>query len=179
MSEDIKQMYQKAGMKPPKGRGVHKKKFHRCVTKVAAGAKKRGKKVNPFAVCMSTLGAEKAVKASHRRSESMEDKMFNAIVDGLVEMDLAELGEKYGLEIDAAVIKAVAAYHSEDALQYKADGKEEAYAASIEDLEELLADEVVGADEELTQFVQSMIDQAQAESTEEPEDDELDVDNDE
>lgn len=64
MSEKIKSMYRRAGMKPPKGKGVHTLKFHRAVTKIA---KKDGSVDNPFAVAMASLGAGKAVKKSHRR----------------------------------------------------------------------------------------------------------------
>ena len=98
----------------------------------------------------------------------MKKELFSKIVDSLIEMDMAELGDRYNIEIDAAVIKAVAAHHLEDALKYKAEGKDEAYAASIEDLEELVTDDMVGADEELTQFVQDALDQAQADEVTEP-----------
>ncbi|MFA5068172.1 MAG: hypothetical protein WC466_09115 [Candidatus Izemoplasmatales bacterium] len=65
-SKDIKSMYRSAGMKPPKGKGIHTKKFHKCVTSVG----KTGSTDNPYAVCMSSLGKEKAVKSSHRTDES-------------------------------------------------------------------------------------------------------------
>ena len=59
----IKRMYRKAGMKPPKGKGIHTAKFHRAVTKIA----KKGGVENPYAVAMAALGPEKAVRKSHRR----------------------------------------------------------------------------------------------------------------
>jgi hypothetical protein len=65
VSKKIKAMYRKAGMKPPKGKGIHTEKFHRCVTKVG----KRGGVTNPYAVCMASLGKKKAVKKSHRRKK--------------------------------------------------------------------------------------------------------------
>lgn len=65
-SEDIKKMYQKAGMKPPHpGKGIHTKKFHSCVTQVG----KEGDVDNPYAVCMASLGKDKAVKKSHQRKD--------------------------------------------------------------------------------------------------------------
>ena len=43
-------------------------KLDRCVADVKAGAKKRGKKVNPWAVCRSTLGTDaEIVKSDPRR----------------------------------------------------------------------------------------------------------------
>jgi len=82
-SDEIKAMYRKAGMKPPKGRGIHTKKFHTCVTKVGKKAKEAGKKivsgdiqgdneVNPFSICMKSIGRDAAVKKSHRRAESID-----------------------------------------------------------------------------------------------------------
>ena len=64
MSERIRQAYRLAGLKAPDGKGIHTAKFHRCVIKV----KKSGSAVNPYAVCMSSLGSKKAVKKSHRKS---------------------------------------------------------------------------------------------------------------
>jgi len=67
-TKDVKAMYRKAGMEPPHpGKGIHTKKFHKCVTSVGD---EDGK--NPYAICMSSLGKEKAVKASHRTDENME-----------------------------------------------------------------------------------------------------------
>ena len=63
MSKKIKKLYKSAGLKPPKGRGLHTEEFHRCVIKV----KKSGSADNPYAVCMSSLGVKKAVKKSHRK----------------------------------------------------------------------------------------------------------------
>jgi hypothetical protein len=60
-TKDVTAMYKKAGMEPPHpGKGIHTKKFHKCVTSVG----KKGEVDNPYAVCMSSLGKEKAVKAS-------------------------------------------------------------------------------------------------------------------
>ena len=63
MSEAIRKEYRKAGMKAPDGKGIHTLRFHRCVIRVS----KKGDVKNPYAVCMSSLGSEKAVKAGHRR----------------------------------------------------------------------------------------------------------------
>ncbi|MDD1444072.1 hypothetical protein MEO93_27765 [Dolichospermum sp. ST_sed3] len=64
-TKDVNAMYRKAGMTPPKGKGIHTKKFHKCVTDVGA----KGDIDNPFAVCMSKLGRDKSVKSSHRRED--------------------------------------------------------------------------------------------------------------
>ena len=66
-TKDVNAMYKKAGMTPPDGKGIHTKKFHKCVTSVGD---EKGK--NPYAICMDSLGKEKAVKASHRTDENME-----------------------------------------------------------------------------------------------------------
>jgi hypothetical protein len=67
-TKDVYAMYKKAGMEPPHpGKGIHTKKFHKCVTSVGD---ENGK--NPYAICMSKLGKEKAVKSSHRTEESTE-----------------------------------------------------------------------------------------------------------
>jgi uncharacterized OsmC-like protein len=67
VSKNIKKLYRDAGLKPPDGKGIHTAAFHRCVVqlkkKMRAG---KSKKVNPYAVCMASLGAAKAVKKGHR-----------------------------------------------------------------------------------------------------------------
>jgi hypothetical protein len=69
-TKDVYAMYKKAGMEAPHpGKGIHTKKFHKCVTSVGD---KGGK--NPYAICMSSLGKNKAVKASHRTDEGMEKR---------------------------------------------------------------------------------------------------------
>ena len=71
MSKEIKDLYRKAlsrgakNIAVPKGKkGIHTKAFHSCVTKVA----KSESADNPYAVCMSKLGKEKAIKKSHRKA---------------------------------------------------------------------------------------------------------------
>lgn len=305
MSEDIKQMYKKAGMEPPDGKGIHTKKFHRCVTSVAKDAKKNGKKivtgdaegedeVNPYAVCMAQLGKKKAVKKSHRESkkwqtESVVDNYmiskgvydsvsqlyretqgsdfdtvlmdfpieesdiieidnkkdfeklaltlpeFNEVYDdsldeydtkifkyknwllfvdtsgydyprykalvkssdlpegfwsgedqeeavqkaaeSLLEMDLDDLADEYDFEIDSAVIKALIAHRLEDAKKHNGAGREEAYRAAVEDLEEILMDEMVGEDEDLLSIAQDAVNMAK-DLEEEPEEEEGDEDED-
>lgn len=61
MTEKIREMYEKAGLRPPPGMGIHTEKFHRCVIKV----KKKGKIRSPYAVCMESIGPKKAIKKSH------------------------------------------------------------------------------------------------------------------
>ena len=69
MSKKIKQLYTKAGLKSPDGKGIHSKKFHRCVIdiklKIAKGEMPEG--TNPYAVCMKFIGKEKAVKKAHQK----------------------------------------------------------------------------------------------------------------
>ena len=65
-TKDVYAMYKKAGLEPPHpGKGIHTKKFHKCVTSVGDEDNK-----NPYAICMAKLGKEKAVKASHRTDEN-------------------------------------------------------------------------------------------------------------
>lgn len=85
-SEEIKKMYRDAGLKPPDGKGIHTKKFHSCVIQNTLDAKKTGKKVNPHAICMASLGKEKAVKKAHQKSESVSiRKRILEKVKGLIE----------------------------------------------------------------------------------------------
>jgi hypothetical protein len=64
MSEKIRELYRKAGQSPPKGnKGIHTLAFHKCVVDVS----KKGNVDNPHAVCMASLGRNKAVHASHRK----------------------------------------------------------------------------------------------------------------
>lgn len=64
MSEKIREIYSKKGLKVSDGKGIHTEAFHRCVASVT----KKGKARNPHAVCMAMLTPLKAVKKSHRRS---------------------------------------------------------------------------------------------------------------
>lgn len=64
MSRKIRAMYKKAGIKAPNGKGIHTEKFHKCVVDVS----KKGGVKNPHAVCMASIGKEKAVKKSHQRN---------------------------------------------------------------------------------------------------------------
>lgn len=77
-STDVKQMYKKAGMAPPKQeKGIHTKKFHKCVTSVG----KDGGVDNPYAVCMASLGKDKAVKKPHQKESYIEDTQ-ECVIDG-------------------------------------------------------------------------------------------------
>jgi hypothetical protein len=71
MSKSIKKMYREKGLTPPKGKGIHTKKFHKCVVSVKSKKKEQGKseedQPNPYAVCMSSMGREEAVRKEHRR----------------------------------------------------------------------------------------------------------------
>jgi hypothetical protein len=64
MSAKIREMYVKAGLTPPVGKGEHTQKFH----SMAIGIKKSnpGMSMNSaYAIAMSKLGRNKAVKKSH------------------------------------------------------------------------------------------------------------------
>lgn len=62
--EGVKNMYRNAGITPPKGKGIHTKKFHEA----AVGLIKEGyPKDSAYAIAMSRLGKKGAVNASHRR----------------------------------------------------------------------------------------------------------------
>ena len=63
MTKAIKEMYRKAGVKAPDGKGVHTARFHRCVVQVS----KDPSIESPHAVCMKSLGVAGAVKKGHRR----------------------------------------------------------------------------------------------------------------
>jgi len=69
MGKSVKEIYRKAGLKPPKGKGIHTLKFHRCVVSCKVGQRKKGRKkvTSCHAVCMAGIGRDKAVKKSHRR----------------------------------------------------------------------------------------------------------------
>jgi len=71
MSKDIKKMYRQKGLTPPKGKGIHTKKFHKCVVDVKVKKREQGKseqdQPNPYAVCMKSMGREQAVRKEHRR----------------------------------------------------------------------------------------------------------------
>ena len=63
MSERIKNIYREAGLTPPDGKGIHTEAFHRCVVKLTL----EGEVDSPHAVCIASLGPEKAIRAEHRR----------------------------------------------------------------------------------------------------------------
>ena len=69
MSKEIKKLYKRAGLKPPKGKGIHTLKFHRCVVECKVGQRKKGRKKvrSCHAVCMASIGRNKAVRKSHLR----------------------------------------------------------------------------------------------------------------
>jgi len=71
VSAKIKALYHKAGIKPPKGKGVHTKKFHSMAVELM---KKGFSKTHAYATAMMTLGRNKSVKKAHRR-EAL-DKVF-------------------------------------------------------------------------------------------------------
>jgi len=76
MSKRIMALYEKKGITraegKPIGKGIHTFKFHKCVTEIAekqGGIIDKSKQggVNAWAVCMKSLGREKAVKKAHLR----------------------------------------------------------------------------------------------------------------
>ena len=66
MSEAIRALYVKARLKPPNGKGIHKKKFHEMA--VAIKSKNPGYSMSrAYAIAMSKLTPQEALKAGHRR----------------------------------------------------------------------------------------------------------------
>ena len=66
MSKRIKELYHKAGLKPPNGKGIHSHAFHSMAVAI--------KTENPeytwsrcYAIAMNKLGRNRAVKKGHRR----------------------------------------------------------------------------------------------------------------
>ena len=64
MSERIRKIYRKKGIKPPDGKGIHTEKFHDMATSI--------KRDNPsysmercYSIAMEKLGRNRAVKKSH------------------------------------------------------------------------------------------------------------------
>jgi len=72
MSKRIKELYRKAGLKPPNGKGIHTEAFHKCVISIKKKQKqgKTSKSLNPYAVCMSSLGKKKAIKKKSLRTKN-------------------------------------------------------------------------------------------------------------
>jgi hypothetical protein len=62
MSENIKKMYRRAGLKAPDGKGVHTSRAHSCVIEYL---KKGFSKNEAWKRCMGGLGRNLAVKKSH------------------------------------------------------------------------------------------------------------------
>ena len=67
MSKGIKDLYRRAGIKAPDGKGIHTKKFHEMAVAI--------KRDNPqysmsraYSIAMGKLGAGRAVRQEHRRS---------------------------------------------------------------------------------------------------------------
>ena len=69
MSKQILDLYKKARINPPDGKNIHSVKFHRCVVdvllKIRKGELPAGSSAH--AICMSSIGRDKAVKKSHQR----------------------------------------------------------------------------------------------------------------
>jgi len=62
MSEQIRKIYRKAGIKPPDGKGVHTAAAHQCVVNYR---KKGMSKNEAWKRCMGGLGRNRAVKKAH------------------------------------------------------------------------------------------------------------------
>lgn len=69
MSERIRKIYRKKGVKPPDGKGIHTPAFHNIVAGIKASGKADG--VNPYKIAMWKLGKKKAVNPSHQRTEDV------------------------------------------------------------------------------------------------------------
>jgi hypothetical protein len=66
LSKKIRELYTKAGLKPPKGKGIHTVAGHSCVV---AYLKKGFSKDEAWKRCIGAL-KEKAIKKSHRRTKT-------------------------------------------------------------------------------------------------------------
>jgi len=66
MSQEIKDMYRNAGLKPPEGKGIHTKNAHKCVINYL---KKGFSKDEAWKRCVGGMGAKNAIKKSHRRKK--------------------------------------------------------------------------------------------------------------
>jgi len=65
MGEEIKKLYRKKGLTPPKGKGIHTKLFHKCVVSYLT----KGMSYREAAKrCMGGIGRNLAVNKSHWRS---------------------------------------------------------------------------------------------------------------
>lgn len=69
----IKGKYRQAGIKPPKGKGIHTRKFHSMAVELI---KKGFSKTHAYATAMKTLGRDKSVKKAHRSAAL--DKVFKS-----------------------------------------------------------------------------------------------------
>lgn len=70
--KNIINMYKKAGLVPPKGKGIHTDDFHKLSIKVAQSYMKKGMSQDDafelaYPTAMKQLGKEKAVKKGHLR----------------------------------------------------------------------------------------------------------------
>ena len=63
---DINAPYKKAGLKPPKGKGIHTIKFHKCAVAIASKNPKLGLDA-AYPICMKKLGRNASVNRSHWR----------------------------------------------------------------------------------------------------------------
>jgi len=118
-TKDITAMYKNAGMEPPHpGKGIHTKKFHKCVTSVGDEGGK-----NPYAICMSSLGKKKAVHKSHQTEGEVCEICGETIKEGYegqvgtwsnapeVSIKVKVINQKEGQDYEVEVL--------EDKLQYK------------------------------------------------------------
>ncbi len=67
MTEAVKKVYRKAGVKAPNGKGIHTIRFH----KMAAAIKRDNPSYSmsrAYSIAMGKLGAGRAVRKSHRKS---------------------------------------------------------------------------------------------------------------
>lgn len=71
MGKEIKELYYKAGIQAPEGKGEHTQAFHRRAIDIMQGYKKDGltedEKRIAYATSMKQLGADRSVNPLHRR----------------------------------------------------------------------------------------------------------------
>lgn len=66
---------------------IHTEKFDRCVVKVKAQKRRTGKPKDPYAVCMSSIGREEAVRKEHWDPDYKPPKDNRVHVSGYARSD--------------------------------------------------------------------------------------------
>jgi len=96
-TKEIKQMYKKAGLPAPDGKGVHTKQFHELAIEIAKGYVEKGDSpkealAKAYPTAMKQLGKGKAVKKAHRKTKESEEfvTQFDSLIDKIVDLKIKE-----------------------------------------------------------------------------------------